>query len=554
MAARYARHDLEIAKLSALLRAQDLAGLEQCLLHVGLQFACSIDFVQRARMRHLDDLVLLLATLGVDNGVQRAHNQRLLDLYQSSARGMPQGWLASLGRDHAVRTAADRCAARARINPDIASANGSGKSLPPAAWRGVDGDAELALEFLLDHSLYADAHDLLKRRLGAGSVTHHGLNLCEVYLTRADAWKPTSAERVWLAQSYRLLHTKLSKVPACHAAAERVALHLLREAIGAGDHASVLNWSAPFANPGNRATCHYLKVEAACRLSDIPRACREMDQVLGGIADEPLEWIRSSFRAPGGNGEGKRAFDLDSARTVLADLQDVLEGVGQKPFLVSGTLLGYARVRNFLGHDKDIDVGILAGEDPYASLEALARSGKFRLDTRGLTMQRNYNLAVTHVECGMAVDIFIYHLEGDRLVTGVRNNIGYLQRFAFTPFEVQPIEFIGLRTWAPSDIDLNLRENFGDWQTPDPGYISHLESPSTCDWGGDVHQLVARLKLLEAIIKDAPTMGARVVDRLQRLQGHPHALDSRLLGRVARGRGFIVASRTNMDQAVSVEA
>ncbi|MEY2593664.1 MAG: hypothetical protein RI972_1353 [Pseudomonadota bacterium] len=537
MAARFARYDTDIARLSGLVQSQDIPGLEGALRQIGLRTACSADFLQRCRMRHATDLVLLLATLCVSNQIQVELGQSLLDFYQSVARGQAQGRLSRLDRGHVLRIALGRCLARRQTGPAADSAPG-GKKLPPARWGGKDSDAELALELLLDHGCYADAVELIERRVQPRTASPHVLNLCEAFLSRVDAWTPVASDRRHLVKCYRRLYDAVSASPACVGVSEVLSMHLLRELVRSGDHAAALQMPLHFKQAGNRAVARYLKVEAACKLGLTARACEEMDGVLAAVVDQPQDWISANFRAPGGNGEAKPNFNLKAAREVLVDLQAVLANVGQRVFLVSGTLLGYARVRDFLTHDKDIDVGILAADDEYQTLEALANSGLFNLDARGLSLERNYNLAVTHRATGMAVDIFIYHPVAGKWVTGVRNNMGYLQCFAFTPFELQPIDFIGTSAWAPADLDLNLTENFGNWRVPDAGYQSHLESPSICDWGGEVHQLVGRLKLMEALIKDSHSMGVRVVRCLQRMQEFPLAISAELLGRIASARGF----------------
>ena len=190
-------------------------------------------------------------------------------------------------------------------------------------------------------------------------------------------------------------------------------------------------------------------------------------------------------------------------------------------------------------------MGIDGTEDVFHVLNALTESGRFGISTQFMRLGRNYSLCCWHTGTGMPIDIFMYHREGDRLVTGVQTDMGYLQRFAFTPFELQQVEFVGIPIHAPSDIDLNLRENFGDWTVPDPLYISHMESPSTVDPGGEIHMMVGRLMLLKAIIKDHPALGRRVVSLLRGLAHSPWALDPALLDSTAAHYGFEPVSDTS---------
>jgi hypothetical protein len=53
--------------------------------------------------------------------------------------------------------------------------------------------------------------------------------------------------------------------------------------------------------------------------------------------------------------------------------------------------------------------------------------------------------------------------------------------------------------FAPSNIEKNLDENFGNWKIPDKGYISHLESPSTMNTQCTDYQITSRMQILSAV-------------------------------------------------------
>ena len=206
--------------------------------------------------------------------------------------------------------------------------------------------------------------------------------------------------------------------------------------------------------------------------------------------------------------------------------------------VVSGTLLGYERVGNFLSHDKDIDVGIYGSNDQFEIIQALSESRLFHVPMQDIKLRDNYYIPSYHVPTGMPIDVFVYHLVNGKLRTGVQNTFGYLQHFDFTPFDLQAIEFVGVPTHAPSDIDLNLRENFGNWRVSDPHYISHLESPSTVDVGGAIYLLVARLELLRYIVEEKPIKGERVCQILRQYTNSALGMNEDLLNRLEDIYGF----------------
>jgi hypothetical protein len=195
-------------------------------------------------------------------------------------------------------------------------------------------------------------------------------------------------------------------------------------------------------------------------------------------------------------------FDIEAAHIALEDLYKILDPIGVKPFLVSGTLLGYARNKEFLPHDKDIDVGVFANVDKLKIFEEIFKSGKFILDCESLTRDPLYTIAVTHIQKGICIDIFFYHDKGDQYVTGVNYDWNFDKCFAFSKFDIKKITFSGIEAYIPEDYELNLAENFGpDWKIEDKNYISHLESPSGVAKGSDVYMLLLWIHLVQSINK-----------------------------------------------------
>ena len=242
----------------------------------------------------------------------------------------------------------------------------------------------------------------------------------------------------------------------------------------------------------------------------------------------------------------KEFVTADAARA-LVDLQKALSKVGQRAFLVSGTLLGFAREGKILEHDKDLDVGIIGVEHQFDVAQSLLQSGMFRIKMGNVReYNKTYHLKVDHLDARVSIDIFIYHPEGGQLVTGVQSDFGYLQKFAFTPFELETVSFMGIDFLVPKDTDLKLTENFGEWRHSDPDYISHLQSPSTVDVGGMVFQVVGRLRALEAIRDKKPERLARVIDIMtlhqQREGGMSEATISTLRAELERLRSSPVAT------------
>jgi hypothetical protein len=142
---------------------------------------------------------------------------------------------------------------------------------------------------------------------------------------------------------------------------------------------------------------------------------------------------------------------------------------------------------------------------------------------------KSYYIPIRHNFTGVWIDIFVYHELDNKLVTGVDFFFGYRQTFAFTPFELKPVNFLGVDMHVPSDTNLNLQENFGNWRVSDPSYLSHLESPSTTDKGGQAHMLTARINALGYIMQKKPLKIRKAIQILREHSHSPWAMDEALL-------------------------
>ena len=118
---------------------------------------------------------------------------------------------------------------------------------------------------------------------------------------------------------------------------------------------------------------------------------------------------------------------------------------------------------------------------------------------------------------------------GEKMVTGVDFFFGYRQTFAFTPFALKEIEFMGVKMYAPENAELNLEENFGNWRVPDPSYISHLESPSTVDKGGLPFMLTARLSAIAAMVQGKEAKLGKVLELMRAHQSRPASMSQELI-------------------------
>jgi lipopolysaccharide cholinephosphotransferase len=153
-----------------------------------------------------------------------------------------------------------------------------------------------------------------------------------------------------------------------------------------------------------------------------------------------------------------KPIDLAIARENLIRFNDILANHGLKPFLVFGTLLGATREKDFIPHDTDTDVGMLARDRP-AFLPLV-----FELDAAGLELVRFSHDLMSFMRSGEYIDLYFFKKK--RFPPW-----GWASGRLFIPRQHLPnlcvLEFHQRRFWAPQDVPGLLRFWYGaNWATP----------------------------------------------------------------------------------------
>jgi phosphorylcholine metabolism protein LicD len=248
---------------------------------------------------------------------------------------------------------------------------------------------------------------------------------------------------------------------------------------------------------GNPLNINFSMARCFCKLKKTTECIDYLDKSIDNLLKEKLNSKMDKVEIKEKQ-EKDSKFELRASKA-LKDLAIISSKKNIPFFLVSGTLLGYAREGKLLSHDKDIDIGILGWENQFELSLAVKQSGIFSLEVDFLKGKKTYFIPIKHIATGIWIDIFVYHEQNDHLVTGVDFFFGHQQTFEFTKFDLKEIDFLGVKMYAPSNIEKNLDENFGNWKIPDKGYISHLESPSTMNKHSVDYQITTRMQVLAAI-------------------------------------------------------
>lgn len=486
--------------------------MQTCLENADLDDLFSNETLTRVRARGKNALVIFLSTLAVSNEFNVRAAAWWRDLYQTVARKQPQGHVERLTPRHVLR--------------QVAMAAGAERVLSMGQFKTMSGQAEHwqdAFELAIDHRQWATAQNLLEHLGRTRLATERWMKLGKSLVFRKEVI-PEFADFRCIARMYELMQLALRNAGALEISDSL--LFMQGDALKqAGEYEKAVD-----------VYRRYMKCNPVAGQIEIARCQCKQGQLLEAVASLDAVLLHPERFAHGldadGNDQQKlmlpnpaaTSFDVSKANVALADLVSLMSQTGQKIFLVSGTLLGYAREGKLMDHDKDIDVGMLGWEGMYDAVMHLITSGQFEVSPTFLKGEDTHYIAIMHIRTGVWIDLFIYHQIEDKWVTGVDFFFGYRQTFAFTPFEFKPVKFLGVDMYVPGDTDLNLEENFGNWRVPDPGYISHLESPSLVGKGELSHMITARMWAVQAIQKHHAIKLRKVLEMLDAFADRPGAM------------------------------
>ena len=514
-----------LAKINSALMQNQEDQLAQCFQGIDIAELLSQDTLLSIRARRMVPLTLLLSSLAVSNEIAQQRAQIWLSCYQSIAKKKLSHDLSLLGEKNILHCAVTSLITSTKLHhKSLANSSGTHQQ-----W--LD-----AFELLIDSRQWTCATALADALILKKIKAIRWLDLAKTLEYRFEIFvndtgmAQTDVDYEVLAQLFEKCANAVK-----NAKLEKFAQNLLYRRARclevAGDYSSAIKHLSQNTNGKNYirrkidiARCH-------CKQGDITASINELDLAIANTKCQLAKEVDGSTDESGLIAPVREAakFNVDKASLALRQLAEICTKQDIKIFPVSGTLLGYAREGKLLDHDKDIDIGIIGWQKQFEICMALQTSGLFTIEPKFLTGHKTYCIPIRHNATGVWIDIFIYHEVEDKLVTGVDFFFGYRQTFAFTQFDLTPVRFLGVDMYVPSDIDLNLRENFGNWRIPDSSYLSHLESPSTIDKGSQEHMLTARIHALGFILKEKPVKVRKVIRVLREYANSPWAMRLELL-------------------------
>jgi hypothetical protein len=492
-----------VATLNYHLRNNDIESVENYLLAIGLDRALSYEVIDAARCINYPELVILLTTLAISNDHHVNQNRLILTSYQSIIEKKLKPELQALGMRNIITQTVNN------IIKGSSNKVSFNKQVSFLEW--AEG-----ITLAADHYKFDLCFEYVTKMISSELPLHEIKFILQILTSRHAN---INAEIDW--KNYARCIMALTRVT--HSSNENNQNNALNiiicEALLYGNMFDKIDQYANDLTESAHDQFLLIKSKKALKEQNYDEAFKRLDAYCHYILHNNPNKGNINKK------EQKDEFNLNDAQKALLELNEVLIQIQQTPFLVSGTLLGYAREKDFLSHDKDIDIGIIGWENQFNIIQALIGSGKFSIPVSLINGNKTYIIPAQHLDTGITIDIFYYHFENNLLVTGLNSEWHYIQRFGFTPFSLSPCKFIGIDFHVPSDVDLNLTENYGNWRIPDPDYITHLESPSMLDKGGLIHFLTSRLILVKALNDKKHHKINRIIDVMKKYSHSPYSMD-----------------------------
>jgi len=478
------REELRTGNMDKLSGSVEEAGVDLILNPEFLALACEYNF---------NPVIILIATLGEANSSEPRPYSRILATYQ---------WLQNqISLDDAADTCVQVTKCPKGFYLDVMS---SGKNLQPLQEPGIYSvqvdDLKFAIEWLINVGNGTAIEPLIKLWRKIEPTDKPWLVACRALIKRIEATRLKS-EALVLAKTAKMLIDLAPDSQEKITQKIRIQWSKMSQLAQDGNMACIAAKAAlSYEDNGER---HYDLAKALALNGNLIESIEHMHSLLQYLlkldaTDHHIVSVKPAH-----------IFDIKNAEDTLLTVNKLLRKKGLKPFLMSGTLLGFAREGGLLPHDKDIDLGILGWENQYAIAEALIEAGHFSFDISQLEGSRRFLVTAFDLRNGNAVDFFLFHDKKDYLLHGINFDMGFVQNFKFSNFELEEVDFLGEKFFVPGDVDLNLTENYGDWRTPATSYIVVVESPAILRDNPDISKLLVYQEVLRTIIKDMNPMRIR---------------------------------------------
>lgn len=180
-------------------------------------------------------------------------------------------------------------------------------------------------------------------------------------------------------------------------------------------------------------------------------------------------------------------INSETAIKNLIDIDNVLRSYNIKYWLQDGTLLGFYRDGDFIGHDDDTDLGLFFSdiENKKIIFKDLFNLG-FKLHKVKGNLENS--LLVTLIRNSVATDLFFYYNTSTKIQHSsfkiITTDIGKQSQqinYLYEPFDVKEAIFLNHKFLVPQDEEKFILTKYGtEWRIPEPAW-DHLYSPKNAE-------------------------------------------------------------------------
>jgi len=473
------------------LRVHNWQGIESLVEAAGLETLLNPVVISSARALNAREVVILLSTIGVENSSNPLPHRRLLAAYQ-----LMQG---KIGIDEAI----DACQIIASkkhyyeaLFSQIYKGNKYNITIPTA--KTSPEDLWFGIQILCDTHSPSQIIDLLKAWQRLEKDDKPWLTTTRLIIERADVAKGYYERKILGETLEQLIDLTPKKQQHLKDNIEATLLDKLWLPNAEGKKALMLAHSLSKRKP--TIENDMLLLRSLIRSHSFNDAI-----ILAGNLIEKS--ITSSLNHKDSAKDEDRApytnqivdFNTEAAEVTLKTINNALRAKGLKPFLISGSLLGCMRDGKIMPHDKDLDMGLIGWESQFELAQAIIELGCFDINLKRLKGKDLFLISAIDQRTNIAIDFFMFHDRGDHYLHGIDYQYGFTQNFAFTKFNLKEVDFLGDKFYIPDNWDLMLKENYGDWEKPEPSYVVTVESPAILEPGNIRHKMIAHLEILKII-------------------------------------------------------
>jgi len=450
----------------------------------GLEGILEAEFFDLLRLLEDHQLVILIATIGASNSKRNNEFKKWLAGYQCIIRAItPKQATKYCENAGFLNTAYYNALFNSVItNNEIKLSDAIGASV---------SEIEFGIEYSIDAKSYHNIIPLLKVWMTKERSNIPWLSVCKKLIGRKEAIRSKSSSteiaktiEVMIAMAPKNLPIVKKQL---HVEAAEFWVKGRKGKQAFENIKTYLNHEKKYSAIGV-----YLLLRSHLLLNNMDEAIECAEDLINNMVSSEIrhEELQTKFMS---------VFETSAAEDTLKKVNKALRNKGLKPFLMSGTLLGYLRSGCIMPHDKDVDIGIIGWEGQFDVAQALLELGGFKISYDELKGKNTFLFAPKDYRNQVAIDVFFFHEKDDHFLHGIDFQYGYTQNFKFSKFKLNEIDFLGEKFFIPDEPEVKLTENYGDWKTPIPGYVVSVESPAICNKGGLPHKVSAHLEIIKAL-------------------------------------------------------